>query len=127
MVFQIDATCSPFQALNMLPLQFRLEPLRLIYCSLTTNFSKYHFKTDALCLLFFPSHVSTAFDFDSSYISILLWKIVKPHDYVEIKPLVGEIFQKYELIIHYFLKITDVLICKKRLKQLQQGILPPNK
>ena len=102
-VFQIDATCSPFQVLNMLPLQFRLEPLRLIYCSLTRNFSEYHFKTDALCLFFFPSHVFSAFDFDSSYIGILLWKIVKPHDDVEIKPLVGEIFQDYKLIIHYFL------------------------
>ena len=42
-ISQIDANCSPFNLLNMLPIHIRLERLKLTYDSLITNFPKYHF------------------------------------------------------------------------------------
>ena len=43
-ICQLDAIFSPFQLLNMLPFQIRLEQLKLIYYSLISNFSKYCLK-----------------------------------------------------------------------------------
>ena len=75
MISQIGANCSPFQSL---PFHIRLEGLKLIYYNLISIFSKYHFKTDTLCLLVLSSHVFTSLEFDNNYFSIVLWKIVKP-------------------------------------------------
>ena len=71
---QIDANCSPFQSLNMLPFHIRLERWKLTYYSLISNFSKYYFKTGTFYLLFLSSHVVPAIEFDSNYFGILLWK-----------------------------------------------------
>ena len=43
-ICQIDANCSPFQALNMLPFHMRLERLKIIYHSLISISLKYYFK-----------------------------------------------------------------------------------
>ena len=51
-ICQIDANCSPFQSLKMLPFHIKLECLTLIYYGLISNFSKYYFKTGTICLLF---------------------------------------------------------------------------
>ena len=67
---------------------------------LISNFSKCYFKEGTICLLFFSSHVFTAFD--SNHFGILLWEIVRPRDCDEIKPLIGKIFRKYKPIRHYF-------------------------
>ena len=45
---QIDATCSPFQSLDMFPFQIRLACLKLTYHRLISNFSRYYFKTGTL-------------------------------------------------------------------------------
>ena len=39
-ICQIDANCSTFQSLNMLPFHIRLGSLKLIYNGLISNFSK---------------------------------------------------------------------------------------
>ena len=67
MICQIDANCSPFHPLNMLPFHSRLERLKLICYSLMTIFSKYHFKTGTLYILFLSSHVFTSLEFDSNF------------------------------------------------------------
>ena len=95
---QIDATCSPFQSLDMFPFQIRLACLKLTYHRLISNFSRYYFKTGTLCLLFSSFHVLTALEFDSNYFGILLWKIVKRRDNQKNMP----IFQKCKPITHYF-------------------------
>ena len=51
-ICQMDANCSPFQWLNMLPFHIRLEHLKLIYQSLVSTFFKCYFKIGTLCLLF---------------------------------------------------------------------------
>ena len=61
---------------------------------LISNFSKYYFKTGAICFLFLSSHVFNALEFYSNQFGILLWKIVKPS--------IGNIFRKYKPIRHYF-------------------------
>ena len=48
MICQIDANCSPFQSLNMLPYHIWLERLKLIYYDFNIKFSKYYFKTDTI-------------------------------------------------------------------------------
>ena len=101
-ICQIDANCSPFQLLNMLPFQIRLECLQLIYYSLTSNFSTYLFKIGTLCLLFLSSHVFATLQFDSNHFGILLWKIVKLRDHNETKPPIGKIFLQYKSIWYYF-------------------------
>ena len=60
----------------------------------------------------------------------MLWKIVKPGDHNEIKPLTGNVIQKYKSIRYDIVMsqfVIVVLICKESLslQQLQQGILPP--
>ena len=75
-IFQIDANCSPFQSLNMLPFHIRL----------VSNVSRYFFKTGTFCLLFLSSHVSPGFQFDNNHFDIPLWKLVKPRDPIETKP-----------------------------------------
>ena len=94
MVCQIDSNCSIFQSLNMLPFHIRLELLQLIYYSLISIFSKYHFKTGTHFLFFLSSQVFIAIEFDSYYFCILLWKIVKPRDHNEFKSPIGKIFRK---------------------------------
>ena len=71
-ICQIDANCS--------------ERLKLIYYCLISIFSKYHFKTVTLCLLFLCSHLFIALGFDSNYFGILPLKIVKSRDHNQIKP-----------------------------------------
>ena len=46
--------------------------------TLISNFSKYYFKIDTICLLFLSSDV---FAFNSNHFGIMLQKIVKPHDH----------------------------------------------
>ena len=101
MIWQIDASCSPFQSLNTLPFHIRSERFKLIYYVLISNFSKHYFKTGAVCF-FFSSHVFTALEFGKNRFGILLWEIVKPPDHNEIKPPYGKIFQKYKPIRHYY-------------------------
>ena len=101
-IFQIDAHCSLFQSLNMLPFQIRLERLKLNYYILISNFSRYFFKTGTLWLLFLSSLPFAGLQFDNNYFDILLWKIVKPRDHNETKPPIGKIFRKYKPIRHYF-------------------------
>ena len=72
MICQIDVNCSPFQSLNMLSFQIRLEQLKLIYYSLMSIFSKYHLKTGTLHIFFSSSHVFTALEFYNNYFAILL-------------------------------------------------------
>ena len=62
-IFQIDTNCSPFQLLNLIPFHIRPECLKLIYYSLISILSKYHFKTGTLSLLFLSSYALTALDF----------------------------------------------------------------
>ena len=81
---------------------------------LTSNFSKYFFKTGITCLLFLSSHVFTALEFDNNHFGFLPWKILKPRDHNEIKPLLGKIIRKYCEAP----KIIVVLICKQCLQQL---------
>ena len=71
---QIDANCSPFQSLNMLPFQARLERLNFDLLQFDMTFSKYQFKTGTLCLLFLSARVFTALEFYSSYSDILTLK-----------------------------------------------------
>ena len=54
---QIDANCSLFKSLNMLPFHIRLERLKLIYYGLILNFSNFYFKTATLFLLFLSSYI----------------------------------------------------------------------
>ena len=91
---QIDATCSPFQSLDMFPFQIRLACLKLTYQQIFLDITL----KLAHCLLFSSSHVLTFLGFDSNYFGILLWKIVKPRDNRKNMP----IFQKCKPITHYF-------------------------
>ena len=77
---------------------------------LISSFSKYSFKTGTICLLFLPSHVFTALEFDGNHFGILLWKIVKPRDHNEIKPPIGKIFWKYKTIRHYLVMSQKQLL-----------------
>ena len=65
------------RTLYMLSFHVPLERPKLIYYSLISIFSKYHFKTSALCLVFLSSLVFTTLEFDNYYFGILLWKISK--------------------------------------------------
>ena len=94
---------SPFQSLNMLPFHIGLECFKLIYYGLISNFSKYYFKTDTICLLFLSSHLFTVLEYDSNHLGILLWEILKLRDHNEIKPPIGKTFQEYKPIRHYFM------------------------
>ena len=78
----------------MLPIYIRLEGLNLAYYSLTSNFSRYYFKTGTLCLFFIPSHAFSTLEFDSNYFGILLRKIVNPCDDNDTKPPIGKIIAK---------------------------------
>ena len=102
MICHIDPNFSSFQSLNKLPFYMRLEHLKLIYYSLMSVFSKYHFKTGTVCLFFLSWHAFTALEFDSYHFDILLLKTVKPRDHNEIKPPIEKIFRKCTPIRHYF-------------------------
>ena len=78
---------------------------------LISNFSKYYFKAGTIYLIFLSSHVFTGLEFDSNHFGILLWKIVKPLDYSEIKPPIQKIFRKYKPIRHYFAMFLIKLSC----------------
>ena len=67
----------------------KARTLKTNLLGLTSNISKYYFKTGTICLLFLSSHVLTALEFDSNYFGVLLWKIVKPRNHNEIKPPIG--------------------------------------
>ena len=67
MIYQIDAICSPFQPLNMLPFLHQPRMLKTDLLQFNINFSKYRFKTGSLCLLFLFSHVFTTLTFHSSF------------------------------------------------------------
>ena len=84
----------------------KTNPLGLI-----SSFSKYYFKTGTIFLLFLPSHVLTALEYDGNHFGILLWKIVKPRDHNEIKPPIGKIFRKYKTIRHYLVMSQKQLLC----------------
>ena len=68
------------------------RPFKSYLLGLISNFSQYYFKTGTICILFLSSHVFTALEFDSNHFGVLLWKIVKPRDYNEIKPPIGKMF-----------------------------------
>ena len=87
----------------MLPLQNRLERLKLFYYSLISNFSKYYFKTGTICLLSYL-HAS---EFDNNHFGILLWKIEKLRDQNEIKQPIEKTFR----IRHYFVMPWNQLSC----------------
>ena len=108
LIWQIDAHFSPFQSLNMLSFNIRLEryPLGLI-----SHFSKCYFKTGTICLLFLSPHIFKALQFDSNHSGVLLWKIVQPRYHNEIKPPTGIIFRKYKPIRHYFVMSRKWLSC----------------
>ena len=71
-VICLDANCSPFQLLNLLPFQIGLKRLKLVYNSLNINFSKYQFKTGTLYLHFLSSHLFIVLEFDKNYFGNLL-------------------------------------------------------
>ena len=75
------------------------------------NLSTYYMKTGAICLLVLSSYVFTALMFDSNHFGILLWKIVKPRDYNEIKPPIGKIYRKYKPMINYSVMPPKKLLC----------------
>ena len=102
MIWQIDASCSPFQSLNTLPFHIRLERFKLIYYVLISNFSKYYFKTGAVCFFFIFTCIYRFRIWKKNRFGILLWEIVKAPDHNEIKPPNGKIFQKYKPIRHYY-------------------------
>ena len=87
------------------------ETLKTNLLGLISMFSKYYFKTGAICFLFSSSHVFTALEFDSNHFGILLWKIVKPCGYNEIKPPIGKIFRKYKPIRNFFVMSQKQLPC----------------
>ena len=89
-IWQIEASCSPFQLLNILPFHNRVLRLKLIYYSLISNFSKYCCKTDTICFLFLFSEAFTTLEFDGNHFGILLRKIVKPREHNEIKSPIGK-------------------------------------
>ena len=97
-ICQIDANCSPFQSLSMLPFHIMSERLKLIYYSLIPIFSKYHFKSGTLYFLFLSSHIFTALEVDNIYFG----NIVRQRDHNEIKPTIEKTFQKYNLSRYYF-------------------------
>ena len=101
-IWQIDASFSPHQSLNMLPFHSSLERLKLICYGLISIFSKYYFKIGTICLPLFSSHVFTTLEFDSNHLNILLWKIVNQRDHNETKPPIKKIFRNYKSIRHYF-------------------------
>lgn len=74
MTCEIEANCSQFQSLNVLPFYIRLERLKLTGYSLISVFSRYFFTTGKLCFLFESSHVSAALQFDSNSVGILFLK-----------------------------------------------------
>ena len=118
-IWQIDANCSLFQSLYMLPFHIRIRMLKINLLGLISNFPKYFFKTGTVGLLFLSWHVFNALEFNSNHFGILLWKIVKPRDHNEIKPPIGKIFWKYKPII-LFCNVTKkivVLIFKQSLRQ----------
>ena len=100
MIWQIDASCSPFQCLNMLPFHIRMLGASLLGL-ITSTFSKYYFKTGTICLFVLSSHVFITLKFNSNPFGILLWKVVKPRDRNKINPTIGKIFRKYKPIRHY--------------------------
>ena len=110
-IWQIDANCSLFKSLNMLPFHIRIRMLKINLLGLISNFSKYFFKTGTNGLLFLSSHVFNALEFDSNHFGILLWKIVKPRNHNEIKPPIGKIFWKYKPIRYYFAMSQKKLSC----------------
>ena len=93
-IWRIDANCSPFQSLNILPCHIRFRTLKTNLVSLKSIFLKYYFKTNTVCLVLLSSYAFTALQFDSSHFAILLWKRVKPRDLKEIRPPIGKIFRK---------------------------------
>ena len=97
LICQIDANCSPFQSLNMLPFHIRFERLKLTYYSFISKFSRYSLKTAIFCLFCLSSHVFAALQFDSNYFDILLLKIVKSRYHNETKPPIGKILRKLPL------------------------------
>ena len=101
-IWPIDANCSPFQSLNMLPFHIRFRTLKVNLLSLISIFSKYYFKSGTICILFLFSHVFTALEFDINHFGIILWKIAKPCDHKKIKPPIKKIIKKYKQIRHYF-------------------------
>ena len=54
------------------------------------------------CAQLVSLHVFTTLEFESNYLTNLLWKIVKSRDHNKIKPPIGKIFRKYESIRHHF-------------------------
>ena len=89
----------------------QVRTLKTNLLGLISRFSKYYFKTGTICLLFLPSHVLTALEYDGNHFGILLWKIVKPRDHNEIKPPIGKIFRKYKTIRHYLVMPQKQLLC----------------
>ena len=108
-ICQIHPNCSKFQSLNLCPFHIKLEPFKLMQCSLISNLSEYYFKIGKICLLYLTSHVSTALQFDSKLFAFLLLKIVKPHDHNKIKSPITEIFWKYKPTRHYFVRSRKYL------------------
>ena len=97
-IWQIDANCSSLQSLNMPLFGIMPERLKLIYYQI------YYFKIGIICPLFLSSHVFSGLECGSNHFGILIWKIVKPRDYNEIKLAIGKIFRKCIPISHYFVK-----------------------
>ena len=95
-IWQIAANYSPFQSLNILPFHTRFRTLKTDLLGLKSNFSKYHFKTGTICVLFISSHLFTAL----KLMAIVL--VSYPRDHNKNKPPIGKLFQKYKPIRHYF-------------------------
>ena len=104
-IWHIDANCFPFQLLKVPVTSFshQARTLKTNLLGLISNFSKYYFKTGTICLLFLSSHVFTALEFDTNHFGILLWEIVNPRDYDEIKIPIGKTFRKYKPIRHFLM------------------------
>ena len=74
LIWKIDKNVSSFQSLNMLSFHIRLLHLKLIYYDLISIFVTF----GTMYLLFLSSHVFISLKFNSIYISVLFWNIVKP-------------------------------------------------
>ena len=59
-IWQIDANCSPFHSLNMLPFYIRFRTLKTNLLCLISCFSKYYFEPDKICLFLLSLHAFTA-------------------------------------------------------------------
>ena len=74
LIWKIDENVSSFQLLNMLSFHIRLLHLKLIYYDLISIFVTF----GTMYILFLSSHVFISLKFNSIYISVLFWNIVKP-------------------------------------------------